>query len=423
MGQLIALWRRIPGVLHSRVRSRAVSRKTLRWLGYQIGAIRPSAVVVLAVALMVGGVLIAIQSMAVDDEMRSSYEEALALSQLALETQHSSAALRNLQARVARGLTQTPVLSPTPDIAGLRQAITAMASKLDAIQAFRLSPDEQRQLIELKRALTEVEDVNGQLLDAARREDMAIDTARRLVALSQQRSESFEHSLSELVSAVRLRTLSAARNADELNQTARYALIAFSVVTFALALLSVLLTLRTLSENRDVLQRVNQLARQDPLTGAINRRGLEDALPIEFSRAERSGEPLTLVMIDLDHFKRYNDRRGHPAGDAVLRGTAQAWLKQLRPTDMLVRYGGEEFTLVLPGVDSDHASQMVDRLRATVPERQTFSAGIATWDGAEGATEVLQRADQALLQAKKAGRNRSMIAGREPQVTLPLMVA
>ncbi len=146
-------------------------------------------------------------------------------------------------------------------------------------------------------------------------------------------------------------------------------------------------------------------------------------MPVEFSRAQRSDEPLTLVMIDLDHFKRYNDRRGHPAGDALLRGAAQAWRKQLRPTDMLVRYGGEEFTLVLPGTDADQAAQLVDRLRALVPDRQTFSAGIATWDGRETATEVLQRADQALLQAKKAGRNRTMVAGREPQVTLPLMVA
>jgi diguanylate cyclase (GGDEF)-like protein len=128
------------------------------------------------------------------------------------------------------------------------------------------------------------------------------------------------------------------------------------------------------------------------------------------------------VMIDLDHFKRYNDRRGHPAGDAVLRGAAQAWRKQLRPTDMLVRYGGEEFTLVLPGTDAKQAEQLVDRLRAPVPDRQTFSAGIATWDGYEAATETLQRADAALLQANKAGRKRTMVSGMEPQVTLPLMV-
>ena len=210
---------------------------------------------------------------------------------------------------------------------------------------------------------------------------------------------------------MRIRTVATARRADELNLVARYALIAFSAVTLALGVLSILLTLRTLRENRSLLGDMQQLAQEDPLTGAVNRRGLEDAIPVEFSRAQRSEEPLAIVMIDLDHFKRYNDRRGHPAGDALLRGAAQAWRRQLRPTDMLVRYGGEEFTLVLPGTDADQAMQLVDRLRAQVPDRQTFSAGIATWDGRETASEVLQRADQALLQAKKAGRNRTMVAG------------
>ncbi|MGZ9059699.1 MAG: GGDEF domain-containing protein, partial [Burkholderiaceae bacterium] len=193
-------------------------------------------------------------------------------------------------------------------------------------------------------------------------------------------------------------------------------------VTVVLGVLSVLLALRTLNANRALLGRMQQVAREDALTGAVNRRGLDDVVPVEFARAQRTGAPLTLVMIDLDHFKRYNDRRGHPAGDAVLRGAAQAWLKQLRPTDLLARYGGEEFTLVLPGTDARQAQQLVDRLRAPVPDRQTFSAGIATWDGRESATEILQRADAALLQAKKAGRNRTMVAGEEPQVTLPLMV-
>ena len=199
-------------------------------------------------------------------------------------------------------------------------------------------------------------------------------------------------------------------------------LIALLAVTLVLGVLAIMLALRTLKANRALLTGMQQLAREDALTGAINRRGLDDVVPIEFARARRSGQPLTFVMIDLDHFKRYNDRRGHPAGDAVLRGAAQAWLKQLRPTDILARYGGEEFTLVLPGTDAKQAEQLVDRLRAPVPDRQTFSAGIATWDGYETATEVLQRADAALLQAKKAGRNRMMISGMEPQVTLPLMV-
>jgi diguanylate cyclase (GGDEF)-like protein len=199
-------------------------------------------------------------------------------------------------------------------------------------------------------------------------------------------------------------------------------LIALFAVTLVLGVLAIMLALRTLRANRALLNGMQQLAREDALTGAINRRGLDDVVPVEFARARRNGHPLTFVMIDLDHFKRYNDRRGHPAGDAVLRGAAQGWLKQLRPTDILARYGGEEFTLVLPGTDAKQAQPLVDRLRALVPDRQTFSAGIATWDGYETSTEILQRADAALLQAKKAGRNRTMLSGMEPQVTLPLMV-
>lgn len=217
-------------------------------------------------------------------------------------------------------------------------------------------------------------------------------------------------------------SVDAARQAGQMNRGARYLLLALVAVTVVLGVLSVLLALRTLNANRALLDRMQQLAREDALTGAVNRRGLDDVVPVEFARAQRSGSPLTLVMIDLDHFKRYNDRRGHLAGDAVLRGAAQAWLKQLRPTDLLARYGGEEFTLLLPGTDARQAQQLVDRLRPPVPDRQTFSAGIATWDGRESATEILQRADAALLQAKKAGRNRTMVAGEEPQVTLPLMV-
>lgn len=389
----------------------------------QAGRIRQSALVVLAVALMAGGVLLAMQSMSVEDQVRNYYEDALALSQLALETQLSSVQLRDAQTRAARDVAQLRLLAPAPAPPALEGAVVALGAKLDQIARFDLSVEEQARVSELKDALTQIGSVNTQLSDAGSRGGVGIDTVRELAAQSQQQFEAFEMSLADLGSAVRLRTVGAARRADELNVVARYALIVFSVVSLALGMLSVILMLRTLHENRMLLDRMQHLAQEDALTGAINRRGLDDALPIEFSRAQRNGEPLTLVMIDLDHFKRYNDRRGHPAGDAVLRGAAQAWLKQLRPTDALARYGGEEFTLVLPSTDADRAAHLVDRLRPAVPDRQTFSAGIATWDGHETAAEVLQRADQALLQAKKAGRNRSMVAGREPQVTLPLMVA
>jgi diguanylate cyclase (GGDEF)-like protein len=235
--------------------------------------------------------------------------------------------------------------------------------------------------------------------------------------------DALEHSLTELVSSTHARAAASARQAEGLSETARVALIAFSATALLLALTLIGLTLRTLRANNALLDRMSHLAQEDGLTGIANRRTLDEALPVEFARAQRSGQPLTLVMMDLDHFKRYNDRRGHAAGDALLRGAAQAWLKQMRPTDLLARYGGEEFTLVLPACTADQAAQLVDRLRPLMPDRQTFSAGIATWEATETPTELLQRADRALSLAKKGGRNRTMIAGRELQATLPLEIA
>ncbi len=386
--------------------------------------VRASAVMVLGVALMALGVLLAVESMTVEEQMRTNYEEALALSYQVLETQAASAKLRNDHNTSARSLAKLTLLAPAAtDAAALQASTLRLGAKLDEIASFRLFDIEQQQMINLKHVFSEIGDVNARLIAAYQRGDGNIDTARQLAFQSQQRFDRFDNSLLELVGAVRLRSVGTARHADRLNGVARSALMAFSAVTLALGILSVLLTLRTFNENRALGDRMQKLAREDALTGAVNRRGLDDALPIEFSRSQRSGEPLSVVMIDLDHFKRYNDRRGHPAGDAVLRGAAQAWLKQLRPTDLLARYGGEEFTLVLPGVGTEEAVHMVDRLRALVPDRQTFSAGVAAWDGNEAGPQVLQRADQALLQAKKAGRNRTMVAGREPQITLPLMVA
>jgi diguanylate cyclase (GGDEF)-like protein len=232
--------------------------------------------------------------------------------------------------------------------------------------------------------------------------------------------EEFEHSLSTLVADAGTRALAQAQRAESLRSAARIGLISFAVIALLLALLLSLLTTRALRANSELLARMSRLAQQDGLTGIANRRTLDEAVPVEFARARRAGQSLTVVMIDLDHFKRYNDRRGHAAGDALLRAAAQAWARQLRPTDLLARYGGEEFTLVLPACSADQAAQLVDRLRPLLPDRQTFSAGIATWDGDETTNELVQRADRALLQAKKAGRNRSVIAGRELQTTLPL---
>jgi diguanylate cyclase (GGDEF)-like protein len=117
-----------------------------------------------------------------------------------------------------------------------------------------------------------------------------------------------------------------------------------------------------------------------------------------------------VVMLDLDRFKEFNDREGHQAGDRMLKLCASAWASQLRATDILARYGGEEFSLVLPGCSLPDGRVLMERLREMTPEGQTVSAGIAVWNGAEAALELVGRADTALYEAKRAGRDRVVTA-------------
>ena len=162
-------------------------------------------------------------------------------------------------------------------------------------------------------------------------------------------------------------------------------------------------------ERVELLARLESIARTDDLTGLPNRRAWEEQLPREVMRASRSRQPLCVAMIDLDHFKRFNDERGHQAGDRLLKEAAAEWEEELRATDILARYGGEEFALALPACPPDEALSVVERLREATPEDQTCSAGIAHWDGSETAAALLGRADAALYEAKRLGRDRSVV--------------
>ena len=160
----------------------------------------------------------------------------------------------------------------------------------------------------------------------------------------------------------------------------------------------------------DMLGQLEHLARTDSLTGLPNRRYWEQRLPRELARAAREERPACVAMLDLDHFKAYNDRNGHQAGDRLLAQSAAAWRETLRPYDVLARYGGEEFSVILPNCALDDALTLVDRLRAETPEGESCSAGIAEWDFEEPPDSLVGRADAALYRAKRAGRNRSVTA-------------
>jgi diguanylate cyclase (GGDEF)-like protein/PAS domain S-box-containing protein len=179
---------------------------------------------------------------------------------------------------------------------------------------------------------------------------------------------------------------------------------------------------------RSMTDQLKLLATTDGLTGLTNRRAFDNALETELARCRRGGEPISLIMVDVDRFKAYNDLYGHPAGDEILK-TVGACLKEAlrRPGDVAARYGGEEFVAVLPGTDEDGAFFIADAFREKLASMEiphkgadkgflTASVGLASFterDGGMNATELVRRADEALYNAKGAGRDR--VTGWRPR--------
>ncbi|GIF23688.1 diguanylate cyclase (GGDEF)-like protein [Actinoplanes tereljensis] len=157
-------------------------------------------------------------------------------------------------------------------------------------------------------------------------------------------------------------------------------------------------------------RRLEVLASSDGLTGLVNRRTWDDMLTAGLEQAGRQQLTTTVAIIDIDHFKHYNDTHGHQAGDRLLKTAAAGWSAQIRHHDVLARYGGEEFIVLLPDCDAATAAETLGRLRAATPDNQTFSAGIATWNHEESADDLVARAHAALYAAKHDGRDRSVIA-------------
>ena len=161
---------------------------------------------------------------------------------------------------------------------------------------------------------------------------------------------------------------------------------------------------------------------KDGLTGVVNRKHFNDRMTGEVAFARRHGSDLGLVMLDIDHFKRVNDEYGHPAGDAVLRQVANHMAKRVRAEDLFARIGGEEFAVVLRGIDTEGCYRLAERLRASLAALPvhvgdkmlavTVSLGCASLHGAEVSAHVLMAmADERLYEAKRLGRNRSIAAG------------
>jgi diguanylate cyclase (GGDEF)-like protein len=168
------------------------------------------------------------------------------------------------------------------------------------------------------------------------------------------------------------------------------------------------------------LERIRELATRDDLTGCLNRRAMLERMAEESLRCVRSGTPMCLVLLDLDHFKRINDRCGHAVGDEVLRTFVDIAGAQLRATDVLSRWGGEEFLLMLGATDTVAARPCVQRVLDSLAGQRfeslpadvsiTSSAGLTECRGGESIVAAIERADKALYRAKNEGRNRLVCA-------------
>jgi diguanylate cyclase (GGDEF)-like protein len=173
-----------------------------------------------------------------------------------------------------------------------------------------------------------------------------------------------------------------------------------------------------LEDREELTRRLAAVANTDELTGVPNRRAWEHLFKRELARAQREEAELSVAILDLDRFKDFNDRYGHPAGDRRLREAAGAWQAELRASDLLARYGGEEFAVLLPDCGPEAAATLIERLRAVTPHDQTVSAGLACWTADEEPMELMERADAALYRAKRRGRDRTVLAIEEPAVEL-----
>jgi diguanylate cyclase len=172
------------------------------------------------------------------------------------------------------------------------------------------------------------------------------------------------------------------------------------------------------------LQQMSELVREDQLTGSLNRRGLDEVFERESARCARRGTPLCIAMLDLDDFKRLNDRYGHLAGDAALKHLVKIVKDTLRTMDVIARFGGEEFLILLPETTLESAAQTMTRLQRELTRHFflhdnekvliTFSAGVALRAPEEALAQLVERADQAMYQAKHSGKNRVIVAAPAP---------
>lgn len=295
-----------------------------------------------------------------------------------------------------------------------RNTLAALRQTLDDIGRYPLDPADRAIYRAVRQQFEHFDQVHLEIMALLRRGTRADELAASNKVLEEAAplARDIAEGMRSLDSMVAGRAMQAAEDSGAAAERARWALVAFSGLSLLVALLLANSLGRAQAESRALMRRFSELARIDGLTGLPNRRAWDEELVKGLHRARRTRQACAVALLDLDNFKRFNDTRGHQAGDALLRGTAQSLASRLRVGDLIARYGGEEFALLLHGCDGRNALKFFERLHGAALEGQTFSAGVAESDGTEEEGEVVKRADRALYRAKAEGRNCTRLAER-----------
>jgi diguanylate cyclase (GGDEF)-like protein len=385
-------------------------------LGWQIRVLS-FALFVGVIAFLILGLITAAKNIGSRNQSNTELARVNELSRMALRVKFLVAELNAWQTAYAfdivRGAPQA-LLETAPARIGFLNSSRALSYQLSLLGAMSevLTFPEREQLVQARSGFQEFMYVNTNIIQMFRSGDPQL--IRQASEMVMDRGTEILQRLNASASALASKIAGRAQVEANFRQATDRVLFTQLIWFFGVALTGILVFSLIVwsfwQQRARLLQQLEQLAHTDGLTNLTNRRAWNEEFPQRLERARRNQQPLTVAMIDLDHFKRYNDTFGHLEGDGLLRQMGEVLRSSFRTNDFIARYGGEEFAVAFENCDIEQAKSLLERLRLGMPRGQTFSAGITQTDGNQAPEVVLDRSDKALYQAKQNGRDRVQIS-------------
>ena len=369
------------------------------------------------IAFLILGLITALNSIGSRNQSNTDLAQVNELSRVALRVKFLAAELNGWQTAYAfdivRGSNQA-LLEVAPARAEFLSSSRALAGQLSLLGVFSqvLTLSERQQLQKARNSFQEISDLDEQIIQMYRSGDPAL--AKEASELVLGREINLFKALNTAGTTLAAQIARRAESETNKRQSTDRILFTRLILFFGVALVGILvfsvIVWNFWQQRAKLLSQLEKLARTDSLTNLTNRRAWNEEFPQRLERARRNQQPLTVAMIDLDHFKRFNDTFGHLEGDVLLHQMGDVLRSSFRLNDFIARYGGEEFVVAFENCTLEQAGLLLERVRESMPHGQTFSAGITETDGTQASEVVLDRADKAMYQAKQNGRNRVQVS-------------